>query len=192
LNAGAVAAVRDIRHPIDLARKVMEDGRHVLLVGEGASAFARAAGVELADPQVFEIERRRHELHELQQFDTVGAVARDEDGHFAVAVSTGGYTGKLPGRVGDSPIPGAGFYADDTGGAACATGKGEGFLRTVLCKEIVDHLIEGWSAQAAANDAIERLSQRVAGVGGVVVIDSHGRAGAGFNTPHLPWAERHL
>ena len=124
LRAGAVGAVRGIRHPVDLAHAVLEDGRHVLLVAGGAALFAASRGIETADPAIFEVARRRQQLEEWKRGDTVGAVAF-EDGRTAVAVSTGGFTGKLPGRVGDSPIPGAGFYAEDGRGAACSTGAGE-------------------------------------------------------------------
>src|SRR5207247_7851487 len=113
-SAGGVACLRDVRHPIDLALAVMRDGRHVLLAAEGASRFAREQGVEMADPSTFITDRKRQEL--AQGTDTVGAVARDADGHVAVAVSTGGRTGKLAGRIGDSPIPGAGLYAADRHG----------------------------------------------------------------------------
>src|SRR5438552_2657861 len=119
-SAGGAACLRDVRHPIDLALAVMRDGRHVLLAADGASRFAREHGVEMADPSTFITDRKRQEL--AQGTDTVGAVARDADGHVAVAVSTGGRTGKLAGRIGDSPIPGAGLYADDRHGAVCGTG----------------------------------------------------------------------
>ncbi|HEV2064962.1 MAG TPA: isoaspartyl peptidase/L-asparaginase, partial [Thermoanaerobaculia bacterium] len=123
LRAGGVAGLKDVRHPIDLAIAVMRDGRHVLLAGDGASRFAREHGIEMCDPAIFITDRKRQEL--LEGADTVGAVARDADGRLAVGVSTGGINGKLPGRIGDSPIPGAGFYADDLFGAVCGTGQGE-------------------------------------------------------------------
>src|SRR5205807_3694756 len=172
-----VAAVRDIRHPVDLARAVLEDGRHVLLVAEGASRFADTVGVEKADPQLFVVERRRKQLEAWQrgEGDTVGAVAF-VDGHVAAAVSTGGYTGKLPGRVGDSPIPGAGIYADDERGAAVCTGAGEGFMRLLVAKVAVD-LMESEEAEEAARKAIADLGTRVSGRGGIITIDREGRAG---------------
>ena len=190
LRAGAVAAVRDIRHPVDLARAVMEDGRHVLLVGEGASRFAASAGVEITDPAVFVVERRRRQLEEWRRGDgdTVGAVAF-EDGHLAAAVSTGGYTGKLPGRVGDSPIPGAGLYADDRFGAAVGTGTGELFIRLVLAKFAVDEMASAGAAEAATR-AIQLLGQRLQGQGGIITVDRHGRVGAAFNTGWMPWGDR--
>ena len=190
LRAGAVAAVRDIRHPVDLARAVMEDGRHVLLVAEGASRFADRAGVEKADPALFIVERRRrqHERWQRGEGDTVGAVAF-EDGHVAAAVSTGGYTGKLPGRVGDSPIVGAGFYADDERGAAVCTGTGEGFIRLVIAKLAVDGMESASGAESGAR-ALELLSSRVDGKGGLITVDRHGFAAGGFNTDWMPWGTR--
>jgi len=190
LRAGAVAAVRDIRHPVDLARAVMEDGRHVLLVAEGASRFADQAGVEKADPALFIVERRRrqHERWQRGEGDTVGAVAF-EDGHVAAAVSTGGYTGKLPGRVGDSPIVGAGFYADDERGAAVCTGTGEGFIRLVIAKLAVDGMESASGAESGAR-ALELLSSRVDGKGGLITVDRHGFAAGGFNTDWMPWGTR--
>jgi beta-aspartyl-peptidase (threonine type) len=190
LRAGAVGAVRGIRHPVDLARAVMDDGRHVLLVGDGASRFAASAGVETADPAIFLVDRRRRQLDEWRRGDgdTVGAVAF-EDGHLAAAVSTGGYTGKLPGRVGDSPIPGAGLYADDRLGAAVGTGTGELFIRLVLAKFAVEQMASVGAAEAATG-AIDLLDRRLQGRGGIITVDREGRAGAAFNTGWMPWGDR--
>ena len=131
LAVGAVGAVKDVRHPVELARAILEDGHHVLLSGEGASRFARRAGVEMCDPVDFMTDRQLRNWWESA--DTVGAVAYDDRGRTAVAVSTGGTYRKWPGRVGDSPLAGAGFYADDGMGVACGTGIGEGFIRLCLC-----------------------------------------------------------
>lgn len=190
LRAGAIAAVRDIRHPVDLARAVMEDGRHVLLVADGASRFADQAGIEKADPKLFIVERRRrqHEKWQRGEGDTVGAVAF-EDGHVAAAVSTGGYTGKLPGRVGDSPIIGAGFYADDQLGAAVCTGAGEGFMKLLIAKVAVDGMDSASGAEAGAA-AIELLSRRVDGKGGLITVDRQGFAAGGYNTDWMPHGSR--
>jgi beta-aspartyl-peptidase (threonine type) len=190
LRAGGVAAVRDIRHPVDLARAVMEDGRHVLLVADGASRFADSVGVEKADPGLFIVERRRrqHERWQRGEGDTVGAVAF-EDGHVAAAVSTGGYTGKLPGRVGDSPIVGAGFYADDQLGAAVCTGSGEGFMRLLIAKVAVDGMESASGAQAGAT-ALDLLQRRVDGRGGLITVDRQGFAAAGWNTDWMPFGSR--
>jgi beta-aspartyl-peptidase (threonine type) len=188
LRTGAAGAVRDVRHPIDLARAVLEDGRHVLLVAEGASRFARSRGVETCDPAVFITDRQRQRLAE--QGDTVGAVARDSEGRLAVAVSTGGRVGKLPGRVGDSPLPGAGFYANDLMGAACGTGLGEGFMRLVLCHLAVIELGHGYSALAAARGAVDHLQRNTGVLGGIIVVDAKGEIAAAHTTAFMPWAQR--
>jgi beta-aspartyl-peptidase (threonine type) len=189
LRVGAVAGVDDIRHPIEGARAVMDDGRHVLLIGAGASRLAASRGVERCDPSTFMTERQHTAWRAGVLGDTVGAVARDDGGHVAVAVSTGGYPRKLPGRVGDSPIVGCGFYADDALGGACATGLGEAFMRLVLCHTAA---LEMGSAPAAdvATRVIEQLGRRVGGDGGVILIDAGGGIGAAWNTAFMPWAQR--
>ena len=185
-SAGGAACLRDVRHPIDLALEVMRDGRHVLLAADGASRFARERGVELCDPAIFITDRNRQEL--AQGADTVGAVARDADGHLAVAVSTGGRTGKLPGRIGDSPIAGAGFYADDRHGAAVGTGVGEAFIRLGLCRVAIVELEHGMDPAAVAKGAIEWLGRSMNAAGGIIVIGREGEPEAAFNTPAMPWA----
>ena len=193
LRVGAVGAVRDVRHPVDLARRVMEDGRHVLLVAGGASAFAREQGLETCDPAVFMTERQRRNLERhlaAPEGDTVGAVAVDAEGRTAVAVSTGGVTGKLPGRLGDSPLAGAGFYADDGAGAACGTGQGEAFIRLGLAHHAVLELAHGMTAQEVAQGAVRMLGRRVAGSGGLIVVSRQGEVAAAFNTPYMAWAAR--
>jgi len=186
LRAGGVAGLKDVRHPIDLAVAVMRDGRHVLLAGDGASRFAREHGIEMCDPAIFITDRKRQEL--MEGADTVGAVARDSDGRLAVAVSTGGITGKLPGRIGDSPIPGAGFYADDRFGAVCGTGHGEAFIRLGLARVMVVELQQGMEAAAVANGAIAWLAKSLKASGGVVVMAREGAPEAAFNTPAMPLA----
>jgi beta-aspartyl-peptidase (threonine type) len=186
LRAGGVAGLKDVRHPIDLAAAVMRDGRHVLLAGDGASRFAREHGIEMADPAIFITDRKRQEL--LHGADTVGAVARDADGRLAVAVSTGGLTGKLPGRIGDSPIPGAGFYADDRFGAVCGTGQGEIYLRLVLAHLMVVELQHGMDAAAVAKGAVAMLGKAMKALGGVIVIGREGPPEGAFNTPAMPFA----
>ena len=189
LRAGAVGAVRNIRHPVEAALRLLEDGRHVLLVAGGASAFARDAGLELCGNDVFKTDRQRGNW-ERHFGDTVGAVAVDSDGHTAVAVSTGGVYGKLPGRVGDSPLVGAGFYADDRAGAVCGTGQGEGFMRTVLCHLAAVELEHGMAAQAVADGAVAYLAKRVGGSGGVILVTPDGTVAAARNTPYMAWASR--
>jgi beta-aspartyl-peptidase (threonine type) len=117
-------------------------------------------------------------------------VAVDDGGHTAVAVSTGGMTGKLPGRIGDSPVPGAGFYANDRAGAVCATGRGEGFLRTALCHLASVELEHGMAAQEVADGAIAYLARRVDGSGGVILVTREGAVAAAMNTPFMAWASR--
>jgi len=186
LRAGGVAGLKDVRHPVDLAAAVMRDGRHVLLAGEGASRFAREHGIEMADPAIFITDRKRQELQ--HGADTVGAVARDADGRLAVAVSTGGINGKLPGRIGDSPIPGAGFYADDLFGAVCGTGHGEAFLRLALAHLVVIELQHGMDAATVAKGAVAMLAKAMNASGGVIVIGREGAPEAAFNTPAMPFA----
>src|SRR5690348_9083132 len=175
LRVGGAACLRDVRHPIDLAVAVMEDGRHVLLAANGASRFAREHGLEMADPSIFITDRKRQKL--LQGADTVGAVARDSGGHIAVAVSTGGRTGKLPGRIGDSPIASAGFYADDRFGAVCGTGLGEAFIRLGLARLVVVELQHGMEPAAVAQGAIDHLGKAMQAGGGVLVTLALKRAG---------------
>ncbi len=186
LRAGGVACVRDVRHPVDLAAAVMRDGRHVLLAADGASRFARDHGLEMCDPAIFVTDRKRQELQ--QAGDTVGAVARDADGRIAVAVSTGGITGKLPGRIGDSPIPGAGIYVDDRFGGVCGTGLGEAFIRLGLARLMVVELQHGMDAAAVAQGAVDHLRTRLDAGGGVIVMPREGSPRAAFNTAAMPWA----
>lgn len=186
LRAAGVACLRDIRHPIDLAIAVMNDGRHVLLTADGASRFAHDHGIEHCDPSIFITDRKRQEL--MAGADTVGAVARDSEGHLAVAVSTGGIKGKLPGRIGDSPIPGAGFYADERFGAVCGTGQGEAFIRLGLARLVVVELEHGMHPAAVAKGAIEHLGKRLQALGGVILIGRDGAPEAAFNTTAMPFA----
>jgi beta-aspartyl-peptidase (threonine type) len=186
LRAGGVAAVRDVRHPVELALEVLKDGRHVLLSGAGASRFARSHCIEIFDPSTFIIDRERQQHG--GEGDTVGAVARDSDGHLAVAVSTGGVHNKWPGRIGDSPIPGAGIFADDRYGAVCGTGQGEAFMRLALSRLMVIELEHGMDPAAVAKGAIALLASAMHAVGGVIVIGREGSPQAAFNTPAMPFA----
>lgn len=193
-KAGAVAGVRSTRNPIILARAVMEQSPHVFLAGSGADAFARAKGIEDAGPEWFETPERRRQLDELlanpdapfdlgMKYGTVGAVARDTSGHVAAATSTGGLTGKKWGRVGDSPLIGAGTYADDRAGAISCTGAGEYFIRLGVAHEIaaITRLC-GDEMQSAASKLIGELSG-LGGLGGVIFAPAHGSSGWAFNTP---------
>ncbi len=198
LDLGAVAAIRRVRHPVTVARLVMERSPHAFFVGEGATAFAAAMGIPLCDPADL-LGRTGDEFPDDERWlppewvaaqaaraaDTVGAVALDAAGHLAVATSTGGMPHKAPGRVGDSPLVGSGAYADDRLGAASATGWGERLMRVVISKTACDWLGRGLSAQEAAEAAIALLHERVRGYGGLIVIDREGRIGAAHNTPHM-------
>ncbi|HXI94652.1 MAG TPA: isoaspartyl peptidase/L-asparaginase [Candidatus Acidoferrum sp.] len=186
LRAGGAAGLKDVRHPIDLALEIMRDGRHVLLAGEGASRFARDHGIEMADPAIFITDRKRQEL--LHGADTVGAVARDAEGRLAVAVSTGGINGKLPGRIGDAPLPGSGIYADDRFGAVCGTGQGEAFIRLGLARLMVVELQHEMTAAEVAKGAVRLLQSAMKASGGVIVIAREGPPEAAYNTPAMPFA----
>jgi beta-aspartyl-peptidase (threonine type) len=143
----------------------------------------------MCDPAIFITDRKRQEL--LHGADTVGAVARDADGRLAVAVSTGGISGKLPGRIGDSPIPGAGFYADDPFGAVCGTGQGEAFIRLGLARLMVVELEHGMDPGAVAIGAVVLLEKALHASGGVIVIGREGEPQSAFNTPAMPVAMAH-
>jgi beta-aspartyl-peptidase (threonine type) len=185
--AGAVAAVRGVRNPIRAARAVLTDGRHVLLVGPPAIEFAATAGLGFESETWFVTERERVALARLKEGDaagargTVGAVARDGEGHLAAATSTGGVSGQRLGRVGDSPLIGAGTWADETVAVSC-TGHGESIIRTALAHEV--HALlrhRGLGLQEACADAIESLG-RLGGDGGLIAVSSHGEVAATFNS----------
>ncbi len=195
LRAGAVAAVDRVRNPIALARAVLDDGEHVLLVGAGALAFAREAGVKRVARGYHVTPAARADLARAlarrrapKGGGTVGAVARDAAGHVAAATSTGGMVGKRPGRVGDSPLLGAGTYADDLAGAASATGHGERIIQVALTKAAIDLLAAGVSPAAAARRAIALLGARTGGRGGVILLGRTGGPGVAFNTRSMRWA----
>jgi L-asparaginase / beta-aspartyl-peptidase len=183
LRVGAVAALQRIKNPIKLARRVMEDGRHVILAGEGALMFAREIGFPECSPESLVVERERKRWAE--KHGTVGCVVLDANGKIAVATSTGGIFNKLPGRIGDSPLPGCGTYADDRGGVSC-TGLGEAIIRVVLAKTAIDFLAEGIDPNAAARKSLELLEAKTGAQAGLIMIDCHGRIGYARNTTHMP------
>jgi beta-aspartyl-peptidase (threonine type) len=230
LRSGAVAAVRGIRNPISLARRVLES-EAALLVGRGAERFADTVGIERCADEDMIVPRERARWEELCRLaayrtpdafqrppgevaglrgivaggdhapdqpglriqhpgDTVGAVALDRYGNLAAAVSTGGTPFKLPGRVGDTPLIGAGLYADVQTGGCASTGWGESIIKVLLAKTATDFLGAGYAPIEAARAAIERLEQRVHGLGGVILIDVRGRVGYAFNTPRMAYAYR--
>jgi len=179
LQAGAVANVSVIRNPIRAARAVMERSPHVLLAGHGAEAFAAAAGLETADPSYFHTERRWEE----KESGTVGAVALDGNGDLAAGTSTGGMTNKLEGRIGDSPIIGAGTYAANDAVAVSCTGSGEAFIRCTAASEIAAlcryrHL----SVEDAGREVVHHKLRFVGGWGGAIVLDRSGRFAMPFNS----------
>ena len=183
LRAGAVAAIQRIKNPIKLARRVLEDGRHVILAGEGALMFAREIGFPECSPEslIAEHERKRWS----DKHGTVGCVVLDVNGKIAVATSTGGIFNKLPGRIGDSPLPGCGTYADDRGAVSC-TGLGEAIIRVVLGKAAIDFLSEGIDPHAAARKSLELLEAKTGAQAGLIIIDCQGRIGYARNTTHMP------
>jgi L-asparaginase / beta-aspartyl-peptidase len=196
LGAGAVCALGPFKNPVAIARAVLERGAHVLYAGAGADGFAQAAGFAPLDEASMITAAARVKLAaalaagEAKSWagGTVGAVARDTAGHVAAATSTGGMAGQLPGRVGDSPIVGAGTYADDLGGAASATGEGEGILRVALTAGIVGALRGGILPEQAAREAMSRLASRVGASGGVIVVDRDGHLGWARTTATMSWA----
>lgn len=201
LDAGAVAAVATIRNPVSLARYVMTT-EHVLLVGAGAEQIAVRAGVERCDPDDLVIERERERWRQAQAdpafaienafraHDTVGALALDSDGNLAAAISTGGTPNKRPGRVGDTPLVGCGFYADNEAGACCSTGWGEAIMRVVLAKSVVDRMAAGADAEAAAQAGIGELARRTGGAAGCIALGPDGAIGLFHNTPRMAYAYR--
>lgn len=205
LSAGAVAAVENIANPIQLARIVLSNSEHVMLISEGAMRFADQNGVERVPESYFLTEERVEQLKEArrqhrmmldhddseitsedQKYGTIGAIARDPQGNLAAATSTGGIVNKRLGRVGDSPLIGAGVYADNETCAVSATGYGEDFMRTVISKTISDFIyMKDMSAAQSTQAGIDYLSRKVKGRGGVIVIDKDGNCSSGFTTKKM-------
>lgn len=213
LRAGAVACVSRVRRPLRAARAVMEHSEHVLLVAAGAEAFAKAWGLELVAPDHFSTGARREQLQrarstdatlldhdaaalafrpsaadtapldEGSKFGTVGAVALDAHGNLAAATSTGGMTNKRSGRVGDTPLIGAGTYADNRTAAISCTGTGEMFIRTVAAYDICARLAyAGQSLDAAAQEVVMKVLPAIGGRGGLIAVDALGNLSLPFNT----------
>lgn len=191
LRCGAVAAVRDVKNPVSLARAVMERSRHVLLAAGGASAFAREVGIAPHDNALLVTPRQRARFEAARRgatsskTGTVGAVARDAAGHLAAATSTGGMSMKLPGRVGDTPLVGCGTYADDALAAVSCTGHGERIIQLTLARHAADLVGRGATAAEAARAAIALLGARVGGEGGLIVVGPAGEVGSAHNTPAM-------
>jgi beta-aspartyl-peptidase (threonine type) len=205
LRAGAVACVSRIKRPLRAARAVMEASEHVLLAGAGAEAFAAAQGLELVDPSYFSTEFRRTQLRRAQaaavtvldhdggnddrpldegrKFGTVGAVALDAQGNLAAATSTGGMTNKRPGRIGDSPLIGAGTYADNRTAAVSCTGSGEMFIRANAAFDVCARMAYGGlSLQDATEAVVMQALPAIDGRGGLIAIDAQGNVSLPFNT----------
>jgi len=212
LSAGGVAAVSNVANPIQLARMIMTESEHVMLISEGARRFAKHCGIEFTSDDYFytaerveqfkEAQRSNkmmldHDEHNVnsedQKYGTIGAIARDPKGNLAAATSTGGIVNKRLGRVGDSPIIGSGVYADNETCAVSATGYGEDFMRTVISKTISDFIfMKGMNAEEATQAGIEYFSRKVKGRGGVIVIDYEGNCSSGFTTKKMihGWIEK--
>lgn len=192
LHIGAVAAVKRVKNPITLARLVMEQTDHNFLVAEGAETFADSINFprcEMAELIVSEEDEATGAVREPGALgDTVGAVALDSHGNLATATSTGGTKGKMPGRVGDSPLVGSGGYADNWSAGASATGHGEALMKIVISKRVCDFVANGLSAQAACEAAMRLLEERLNGHGGLIAIDARGRIGFSYNTIAMPYA----
>jgi L-asparaginase / beta-aspartyl-peptidase len=213
LRAGAVAALQRIRNPIRLARAVLENSPHMMLVGEGAERFAKQHGIALCAPEdlVSPAEREawlhckgdKHAAahHRGHEQGTVGAVAMDGNGRLFAATSTGGTCCKLPGRVGDSPLIGCGCYADAQAGGVSCTGYGEAIMKIVMAKTAVDLLrrpatcvdspagvaCDVASANLAARDAVHFLAKRTHATGGLILLDRDGNPAFAFNTPRMAY-----
>jgi beta-aspartyl-peptidase (threonine type) len=184
LRAGAVAAVRRIRNPVLAARAVMEATRHVLLAGSGAERFAERQGLTLENPEYFHTALRRAALARnlKNHHGTVGAVALDRDGNLAAATSTGGYTGKLPGRIGDSPVIGAGTYADNRACAVSGTGLGEAFIRAAVAYDVAARMRYRKDSLGKAAAAALANVARLGGDGGLIAVDRRGNVAMPFNS----------
>jgi L-asparaginase / beta-aspartyl-peptidase len=191
--AGSVTGVTATRNPVRLARAVMEQSPHVMLSREGADQFSREHDLEQAEPEWFQTEERRRQLDEVRggpgpwfdqemKYGTVGAVALDVRGHLAAATSTGGITGKRWARIGDSPIIGAGTWADDRSCAVSATGTGEYFIRAAVAHEIHSRIrLKGESVAEAAEAALAEMAE-LGGTGGVIVVGANGETAFPFNS----------
>ncbi|CAL4186750.1 unnamed protein product, partial [Meganyctiphanes norvegica] len=211
LKVGAVAAIKNVRNPVKVARLVMDKTQHVLLAGCGANKFAANHGHNEVDPDTLITPYAREELAEYKKYshavnslfnktdtpasisdtsghDTVGCAVLDNNGQLACATSTGGITAKMPGRVGDSPIVGAGGYADNTVGAVSTTGHGESIIKVCLARHITFLMGTGCNSKDAVSQSLSYMESRVNGFGGAVVVSKSGDVAAQFSTPRMPWA----
>ncbi|MFC1725017.1 isoaspartyl peptidase/L-asparaginase [candidate division KSB1 bacterium] len=202
LKAGAVGAVKNIKNPVSLAKKILEHPDIVFLVGDGAGKYAEYCKIPRVETEELVVGRELERLEEIRnnkEFKvekifreiykgTVGSAAIDINGNLAAATSTGGTPNKIPGRIGDVPIIGAGGYAENGVAAVSATGWGESLLRVVVSKSAADNVKSGSSPEESAKSAIDELEKKVNGNGGLIVIDHHGNIGFHFNTPRMAYA----
>ena len=195
-SAGAVTGVSTARHPVSLARAVKDNSPHVLLRGRGADEFAREQGLEQVENSWFATPERRRQLDEMKarkgsafdvelKYGTVGAVALDVNGHVAAATSTGGLTGKRWGRIGDTPLIGAGTYADDRTAAISATGSGEYFIRALAAYQVAERMKSPGAALKAALDETLADVVSLGGSGGMIAVAPDGEMAWGFTTPGM-------
>jgi beta-aspartyl-peptidase (threonine type) len=204
-GAGAVAAVKHLKNPIIAARRILEVGDHILLVGEGAERYAAEKGVPLCANVELLVPRELKRFEDLKSgrvrlstsetfrqrhFGTVGAVAMDATGTLVAATSTGGSLYKRPGRVGDSPLPGCGYYADNETAGVSTTGWGESIIKVSLARHAAELVASGAVGPEAACRAIKHLGEKVGGWGGLVLIDRAGWVGFAHNTPRMAFAWR--
>ena len=188
-DAGAVASVTNVKNPIRLARYVMEETKHVMFSSKGAERLAKDAGLEIVYPNYFYQKNRLDDAKRIKKenskMGTVGVVAIDKDGNIAAGTSTGGMTNKMPGRIGDSPIIGAGTWAENNVCGVSATGHGEFFIRFNVANEICDLIkYKSKDVNEAAEIVIENLKS-IGADGGVIVLDAEGNAAMTFNTPAM-------
>ena len=193
-QAGAVAGLKTTRAPVSLARRLMEHGPHVFLVGGAADRLAASVGLEQVDNDFFILPERRRQLDEALaagsaadpiKYGTIGAVAVDAHGNVAAATSTGGITAKRWGRVGDSPLIGAGTYADNRAAAVSATGSGEYFIRSVAAHQLAERIRVGGETLQHALDAVLADIESLGGRGGLIAVAPNGEAAWGFTTPAM-------
>uniref|UniRef100_A0A8D8Y8X9 Probable isoaspartyl peptidase/L-asparaginase GA20639 n=3 Tax=Cacopsylla melanoneura TaxID=428564 RepID=A0A8D8Y8X9_9HEMI len=200
IKVGSVTGVKNILHPIVLARLVMEKTPHGILSGDGANEF----GLKMGLPQVSEcdlitetarnaLQKFLHEgkdpnVTEIGGVGTVGAVAVDAKGHMVSCTSTGGITGKMKGRVGDTPIPGSGGYADDNIGSVSTTGHGDSILRYCVAHRILNYIEQGLSATEASQKALDGMTERVGKTAGAITVTKAGDVGIYFNSKKMAWA----
>ena len=201
-QAGAIAAVQNVKNPISLARKIMEESEHILLVGMGATRFAREHGIRTCSQDDLITNRELERWREIQRgktfitrdafrrkkvpVDTVGAVAIDLHGNIASGASTGGTPNKYPGRVGDSPLIGCGTYADNEIGGVSTSGWGEALIKVVMAKTVVEFMDRnGGDPEQAAQDGLKTLIRKTEGYGGIIALNNAGHIGIAFNTRRM-------